>query len=371
MPSAPPQIAHSSSPSHNVTSHSVNRRFSVAPMMDYTDRYCRYFHRLLTQHSLLYTEMVTTGAIIHGDHQRHLAFRKEEHPIALQLGGSDPKALAQATGIAADYRYDEINLNCGCPSDRVQSGQFGAVLMKSPNQVAECFKAMQSATDIPITIKHRIGVDEQDSYSALCDFVGTVAQAGCNTFIVHARKAWLQGLSPKQNREVPPLDYQTVERLKADFPEQEIIINGGITSIAQTQALLSTVDGVMVGREAYHNPYLLAAVDSAIFGDTQPPPSRRQVMEQFIAFVEQEITQRKSEPNAPPLRLIHLCRHILGLYQGQPGARLFRRHISENAHRTDAGIDVLWQALDIVESTSLESKGGAMASPQVQAPTEQ
>jgi len=316
----------------------VSRRFSVAPMMDWTDRYCRYFHRLLSRNTLLYTEMVTTGALIYGEIERHLHYHDIEHPIALQLGGSDPKALAQSVQIADTYHYDEINLNCGCPSDRVQSGKFGAVLMKDPKLVAQCFESMQEVTETPITIKHRIGVDDQDGYQPLCDFVGTVANVGCKTFIVHARKAWLQGLSPKQNREVPPLEYEHVFQLKRDFPQLEIIINGGVSTLDQTQELLASVDGVMMGREAYQNPYILAEVDQKIYHDKQPIPSRVQVLEKFSNIIEKELSKG--------IKLSHMTRHILGLYQGVPGARKFRRYISENAHRRDAGIDVLYQALN-------------------------
>jgi len=316
----------------------VNRRFSVAPMMDWTDRYCRYFHRLLSRNTLLYTEMVTTGALIYGDVERHLQYHGIEHPIALQLGGSDPKELAQSVTIANTYQYDEINLNCGCPSDRVQSGKFGAVLMKDPKLVAQCFESMQAVTETPVTIKHRIGVDDQDGYQPLCDFVGTVANAGCKTFIVHARKAWLQGLSPKQNREVPPLEYEHVFQLKRDFPELEIIINGGISTLEQTQELLVSVDGVMMGREAYQNPYILAEVDQKIYHDKQPIPSRVPGTQKFSKIIEKELSKG--------IKLSHMTRHILGLYQGVPGARKFRRYISENAHRRDAGIDVLYQALN-------------------------
>ncbi|WP_461482273.1 tRNA dihydrouridine(20/20a) synthase DusA [Porticoccus sp.] len=315
----------------------IDRRFSVAPMMEYTDRFCRYFHRLLSKETLLYTEMVTSAALTHGDTHRHLQFAAQEHPIALQLGGSDPAELAAATRLANAYRYDEINLNCGCPSDRVQSGMFGAVLMKNARHVAACFRAMQDATATPVTIKHRVGVDELDSYPFLCEFVGTVAEAGCHTFIVHARKAWLKGLSPKQNREVPPLDYQAVYRLKADFPDLEIILNGGVTTLQQSLQHLQQVDGVMMGREAYHNPYLLAEVDQRLFHRHTPSPSREDVLEKFCRFVEGELSEG--------VRLGHMTRHILGLYQGVPGARKFRRHISENAHRPGAGTDVLQQAL--------------------------
>lgn len=315
----------------------VNRLFSVAPMMEYTDRFCRYFHRLLSKQTLLYTEMVTSSALIHGDQQRHLEFADIEHPIALQLGGSKPTELEAATRIAATYHYDEINLNCGCPSDRVQSGMFGAVLMKNADHVVNCFNAMQGATGIPITIKHRIGVDDMDSYDFLCDFVGKLADAGCKTFIVHARKAWLKGLSPKQNREVPPLDYEAVYRLKQDFPDSEIILNGGVTSIDQSLQHLHHVDGVMMGREAYHNPYILSQVDTRLFNNETSPPSREVVLEQFSKFVEQELSRG--------IRLGQMTRHILGLYQGVPGARRFRRYISEHAHQPRAGTDVLLQAL--------------------------
>ena len=314
----------------------VNRRFSVAPMMDWTDRYCRYFHRLLSRNTLLYTEMVTTGALIHGDVHRHLHYHDIEHPIALQLGGSDPKALAQSVQIANKYQYDEINLNCGCPSDRVQSGKFGAVLMKDPELVAQCFSAMQSETETPITIKHRIGVDEQEGYQSLCDFVGTIAKAGCKTFIVHARKAWLQGLSPKQNRDVPPLQYEQVFQLKRDFPQLEIIINGGITTLEDIDEHLRHVDGVMVGREAYQNPYFLAAIDSRYFGMDDDAPDRQQVVQEILPYIDREMEK------GVPLKSI--TRHMLGLFQGRPGAKAWRRHISENAHLKGATPDILTEA---------------------------
>lgn len=317
---------------------SIDRRFSIAPMMEYTDRFCRYFHRLLSKQTLLYTEMVTSAALVHGDRQRHLQFAEEEHPIALQLGGSNPAELAEATRIAADYRFDEINLNCGCPSDRVQSGMFGAVLMKDAPRVAQCYSAMRDASEIPVTIKHRTGVDDLESDTFLQDFVGTLAEAGCRTFIVHARKAWLKGLSPKQNREVPPLDYEKVYRLKQVFPELEIIVNGGITDIEQTLQHLQHVDGVMMGREAYHNPYLLADVDRSLYGQVTPSPSREEVLEQFSVFVEEQLIRG--------VRLGQMTRHILGLYQGVTGAKRFRRYISEHAHQPKAGTEVLQQALN-------------------------
>src|SRR5690554_1106510 len=306
-------------------------------MMDWTDRHCRYFWRLLSKRTFLYTEMVTTGALIHGDRQRFLAFDAAELPLALQVGGSDPAALAQCAEFAQQWGYSEINLNCGCPSDRVQSGRIGACLMAEPALVRDCLIAMGAACDIPVTIKHRIGIDHMDDYEGLRDFVATVAESGCTTFIVHARKAWLQGLSPKENRDVPPLDYALVARLKAEFPHLEIIVNGGITSLAQCDTLLQQVDGVMLGREIYANPYLLAAVDRHLFDSTSSVPSRQEVMTEFMNYCEQELSKGT--------RLNQMTRHILGLYQGLPGARRFRRTISEQAHRPGAGIEVIQEAL--------------------------
>jgi len=329
--------------SSSLLTNPVNRRFSIAPMMDLTDQYCRYFHRLLSRQSVLYTEMVTTGALIYGDRPRHLQFHSAEHPVALQLGGSDPTELATAVNIASSYCYDEINLNCGCPSDRVQSGKFGAILMKDPGLVAQCFQAMQEVSTVPVTIKHRTGIDEQDSYAFLSDFIGTVAEAGCQTFIVHARKAWLKGLSPKQNRDIPPLEYEKVYRLKKDFPQLEIILNGGVTTLNDTKAHLDHVDGVMMGREAYQNPYLLAEVDRELYHDHRLSPDREQILENFAVFMTEEL--------AKGTRLSHMTRHILGLYQGMPGARKFRRYISEHAHRPDAGIEVLYGAMAAMQST--------------------
>lgn len=315
----------------------LDRRFCVAPMMDWTDRYCRHFHRLLSKRTVLYTEMVTTGALLYGDRKRHLRFDSSEHPIALQLGGSAPRELATSAKFGAAAGYDEINLNCGCPSERVQSGQFGAALMKQASLVADSIKAMQDSVSIPVTVKHRTGVDDTDSYQELVDFIGAVAATGCRVFIVHARKAWLKGLSPKQNREIPPLQYERVYRLKQDFPDLEIIINGGVTSIEDAQHHLQQVDGVMVGREAYQNPYLLAAVDSVIYGDNTPPPCRIKTLELFAEFVETELQAGT--------KLSHMTRHVLGLFSGMPGARNFRRHISENAHDSGAGLEVLYDAL--------------------------
>lgn len=310
-------------------------------MMDWSDRHCRYFWRLLSKNTLLYTEMVTTGALIHGDRERFLAFNPAELPVALQIGGSDPAALARCAEFADTWGYSEINLNCGCPSDRVQSGRIGACLMAEPELVRDCIVAMSEACDIPVTIKHRIGIDDMDDYNGLRDFVVTVAESGCKTFIVHARKAWLQGLSPKENRNVPPLDYGLVARLKAELPELEIIVNGGITTLTQCDTLLQNVDGVMLGREIYSNPYLLAEVDQRLFDTAAPIPSRLEVMTEFMKYCEQELPKGT--------RLNQMTRHILGLYQGLPGARRFRRVISENAHKPGAGITVIQDALLQVE----------------------
>ena len=309
-------------------------------MMDYTDRFCRYFLRLISRHTLLYTEMVTTGALLHGDSARFLAHDQSEHPVALQLGGSDPGELAACARLAERAGFDEVNLNCGCPSDRVQNGSFGACLMKDPERVADAVAAMVDAVDTPVTVKNRIGVDELDSYEHLRDFVGLVAERGCSTFIIHARKAWLKGLSPKQNREIPPLQYPLVHRLKRDFPALEIIINGGITTLDEAQRQLGAVDGVMIGREAYHNPWLLADVDGRIYGATAAPISRETVLERFILFAQDKIDQG--------IRLGNITRHILGLYNGEPGARMFRRHISENAHRRSDDVAVVREAMELV-----------------------
>jgi len=315
-------------------------RFSVAPMLDWTDRHCRYFHRLLTRHALLYTEMVTTGAILHGRGD-YLAFNEAEHPLALQLGGCDPEALARCAQVAQHRGYDEINLNVGCPSDRVQNGRFGACLMAEPALVARCVEAMRQAAAIPVTVKTRIGIDHQDSYAFLCEFIETVAARGCDTFIVHARKAWLSGLSPKENREVPPLDYARVYRLKQDYPQLSISVNGGVTTLEQCESHLEQLDGVMVGREAYSNPYLLAEVDQRLYGDGASRPSRHQVVERMIPYIEAELAKGN--------QLSHITRHMLGIFQGMPGARAWRRYLSEHAHRRGAGIEVLRCALSFVE----------------------
>ncbi len=307
-------------------------------MLDWTDKHCRYFHRLLTKHAVLYSEMVTTGAILHGDRDRHLAFNNVEHPLALQIGGSEPQEMATCARIAEDYAYDEVNINVGCPSERVQKGAFGACLMAEPQLIAECVSAMRQAVNIPVTVKHRIGIDDQVEHEALVNFVSTVAQAGCETFIVHARKAWLKGLSPKENREIPPLRYELVYALKREFPQLEIIINGGITTLEQCQQHLQQVDGVMVGREAYHNPWLLAKVDSTIYDLCDGFEQPQAVLQAFLPYVEQQLAQG--------VPLGHMSRHILGLFQGMPGARQWRRLISENAHRPDAGIKILLGAVE-------------------------
>ena len=320
----------------------IDRTFSVAPMLDWTDRHERFFLRQISRHSLLYTEMVTTGAIIHGDQDRHLAFNPMEHPLALQLGGSDPSELAQCSRIATDYGYDEINLNVGCPSDRVQSGRFGACLMAEPRIVADCIAAMKAATDVPVTVKHRIGVDDRDSWEELCEFVETVAEAGCDVFIVHARKAWLKGLSPKQNREIPPLDYEAVYRLKTRYPELQIILNGGISDLDQAELHLAHVDGVMLGREVYHNPYILADVDRRFFQDDHPVPRRSDIVQRLLPYIEQQLEMGH--------RLHNITRHITGLYHAMPGARAWRRHLSEQGVRKDAGVEVLLAALAQVDA---------------------
>ncbi len=313
----------------------INRTFSIAPMLDWTDRHYRYMARLMSAELLLYTEMVTTGAIIHGKGD-YLAYNSEEHPLALQLGGSNAHDLATCAKLAADRGYDEINLNVGCPSDRVQSGRFGACLMAEPKLVAECVTAMREVVDIPVTVKTRIGIDDLDSYQFLTEFVETVSDAGCNAFIVHARKAWLQGLSPKENREIPPLDYDRVYQLKQDHPELSISINGGVKSLDECRTHLTKLDGVMVGREAYQNPYMLAEVDQQLCGSLRPVLSRDAVLEKFIPYIEKHLQSGG--------RLNHISRHMTGLFQGEPGSRVWRRYISENAHKPGAGIEVIEQA---------------------------
>lgn len=321
----------------DLNKNSSPHRFCVAPMMDWTDRHCRYFHRLISKQARLYTEMVTTGALLNGDHQRFLQFNPLEHPLAFQLGGSDPYELAHCATLIEDHGYDEVNLNVGCPSDRVQNGRFGACLMLEPGLVADCVAAMCDAVAIPVTVKSRIGVDHHDSYEELALFVKQVADAGCRTFIIHARKAWLSGLSPKENREIPPLQYETVFQLKTDFPDIDFVINGGVTRLEQVENFLLKVDGVMLGREAYHNPYLLAEVDRCLFGLNQPAKTRLEIIELLLPYIEKEL--------AHGARLNNITRHILGLYHGEPGARGWRRHLSENATRPQAGLEVVLDAL--------------------------
>jgi tRNA-dihydrouridine synthase A len=318
----------------------MDKIFAVAPMMDWTDRHCRYFHRLLSPHALLYTEMVTAAAVLHGDRARLVGFDSVEHPVALQLGGAEPRELAAAARIGADLGYDEINLNVGCPSDRVQSGRFGACLMREPALVADCVASMRAAVAgsdryVPVTVKCRLGVDEQDEYADLARFVETVRTSGSTVFIVHARKAWLEGLSPKENREIPPLNYERVYELKRAFPELTIVVNGGIASVEEVRAHLCHVDGVMLGRTAYHEPYRLAEIEHALHGT--PLPDRDDVLARFRPYIEAHLARGD--------RLQHISRHLLGLYQGLPGARAYRRHLSERAHRTDAGYEIVEQAI--------------------------
>ncbi len=321
--------------------HFYRGRFSVAPMLDWTTRHCRYFHRQFSRHALLYTEMITTGAIIHAKYD-HLEFSLTENPVALQLGGSDPSQLAQCAKMAEMRGYHEINLNVGCPSDRVQNGMFGACLMAKADLVAHCVKAMQAVVNIPITVKTRIGIDEFDSYEFLCDFVQKIHEAGCQEFIIHARKAWLSGLSPKENREIPPLNYERVYQLKRDFPHLLISINGGIKTIDEMQQHLKYVDGVMVGREAYQNPSLLGYIDQALFDPTSPIISAKEAVEKMFPYIETQLSQG--------VYLNHIVRHMLGAFQHCKGARQWRRHLSENAHKTGADLKVVEAALSFVES---------------------
>lgn len=311
-------------------------RLSIAPMMDRTDRHFRYFMRLLSPHVRLYTEMITTGAILHGDRERFLSYDKSEHPVAVQLGGSDSKALKACSKICDDYGYDEINLNVGCPSDRVQSGAFGACLMNEPERVAECVDAMIQSTDIPVTVKCRTGVDDRDSYDDLYQFIKCVSSAGCQIFFIHARKAWLSGLSPKENREIPPLDYNRVYQIKHDFPDLSIVINGGFTQLDQIEQQLSHVDGVMIGRAAYANPWLIHQANS-LFEEDQNMMTRLEILQSLIPYAQKQVDSGQ--------RLSHITRHILGLYQHCPGARQYRRWLSENAHKQNAGVEVIEKAI--------------------------
>lgn len=320
---------------------------SVAPMMDRTDRHFRAFLRRITRSTLLYTEMVTSGAVLHGDREHLLGFSPEERPLALQLGGDDPRELARCAAIGAELGYDEIDLNVGCPSERVQKGSFGVCLMARPARVAAAVAAMREACALPVTVKHRIGFDDRDRYEDMAGFVATVARAGCDRFIVHARKAWLAGLSPKENRTVPPLRYEEVYRLKAENPGLAVEINGGVTDLAQACHHLESVDGVMIGRAAYEDPYLLAAADRELFGTGGGPASRRRVVEAMLPYVEEQLTRG--------LPLARVTRHMLGLFAGCPGARAWRRHLSENAHRPGAGTEVLLAALGRVPDEVLDA----------------
>ena len=327
-------------------SKALTRRFSVAPMMEWTDRHCRFFHRLLTRHALLYTEMLTADAVIHGPRERLLGFDAAEHPVALQLGGSDPKNLAQAARIGADFGYDEINLNIGCPSDRVQDGRFGACLMRDPKLVGECVAAMKAAAALPVTVKCRLGVDEQDSEESLDRFADIVVATGADALIVHARKAWLDGLSPRENRDVPPLDHARVHRLKQRLHDFPIVINGGIRDLDEAEQHLRHVDGVMLGRAAYQNPGMLLAADPKLFGAAAPASDAREAVEKLFPYIEQAM--------ADGARLHDVTRHLLGLFRGQPGARAFRRHLATKAVQHGATAHVLREALAMVLDTNPE-----------------
>ena len=316
-------------------------RLSVAPMMDWTDRHCRYFHRQMSRHALLYTEMVTAPAVINGDQDRLLGFSDAEHPVAVQLGGSDPAQLAQAAKICADFGYAEINLNCGCPSDRVQSGSFGAVLMENAPLVADCVAAMRAVVDVPVTVKCRIGVDDQEPSEILPDFIARVSSAGCDRFTIHARKAWLQGLSPKENRDVPPLDYMLVHEMKGMFPHLHLSVNGGVTTLDETLRFLeSGLDGVMIGRAAYHNPAeVLLDADRLVFGDGETR-SAHEIVHLMLPYIADHVANGG--------RLHQITRHMLGLFQGKAGARMWRRYLSENAHKDGANEATVLQALSHV-----------------------
>ena len=321
-----------------------NRKTSVAPMLDWTDRHCRYFHRLISRHTWLYTEMVTTGALIHGDAARHLDFSEEEHPVALQLGGSDPQELAVCAKLGEKWGYDEINLNCGCPSERVQKGAFGACLMKESSLVAQCVKAMQDAVSIDVSVKHRIGVDDIHAYGFVRDFMGELVEAGCRIFIVHARNAILKGLSPKENRDIPPLHYETVHQLKKDFPDCQVILNGGIETPEQVAGQLEQVDGVMIGRAAYHYPYRMASFDARFYGDDAPVRTPAQVVEAMIPYIDRQL----SLYGAKGLRLQGITRHMLGLMTGMPGARRFRQILSDASRLSANNPAILLEALQAV-----------------------
>ena len=328
-------------PQNNETTSTASHRFCVAPMMDWTDRHDRVFLRQLSAHALLYTEMVTSAALKYGDAKYLLQHSPDEHPVALQLGGSKPTELAEAAALAERAGYDEINLNVGCPSDRVQSGAFGACLMAEPDLVARCIESMRERVSLPVTVKCRIGIDDHDSQEELEDFIGTVADAGCNTFIVHARKAILSGLSPKENREIPPLKYSSVFAVKKAFPQLSIIINGGIKTLQDAASLLENTDGVMLGREAYKNPFILNKVDAIFFGTATNFQTRTDQLQKFIPYIEQELAL------GTPLH--HMTRHILGLFKGQKGGKQFRRHLSEKSYDKNADIGILLEAISYVD----------------------
>ena len=320
----------------------IDRRFCIAPMMDCSDRHSRFFLRLFSRRILLYTEMVTAAAVVHGDRERLLGFSDEEHPLAVQLGGSDPELLYRAAGICREFGYDEINLNCGCPSDRVRSGSFGACLMQEPELVADCVAALKSASGLPVTVKHRTGIDQQDDYDRFAAFAAAQTEAGAEALIVHARNAWLKGLNPKQNREIPPLKYDWVYRLKRDFPHQEIVINGGIATLDACLEHLRRVDGVMLGREPYHNPWLLRDIDRIIYGaGAEPRAERREILRRMYPYLESQLAR-----GTPLSRLV---RHLIGLFNGQPNARRWRRYLSENARGKSAGLEVLRQAEKLLD----------------------
>jgi len=327
--------------------NALDHRFSVAPMMDWTDRHCRVFHRLMTRRARLYTEMLTTGAIIHGERKRLLGFDASEHPLALQLGGSEPADLAVAAKIGEDFGYDEINLNVGCPSDRVKDGRFGACLMAEPALVAEGVAAMKHAVKIPVTVKCRIGIDDQDPETALDAMARGVIAAGADALIVHARKAWLNGLSPKENRDIPPLDYDRVYRLKAALPDMPVIINGGIGSLAEAQRHLDRVDGAMLGRAAYQQPWRLLTVDPELFGEAAPHATMKDVFEAMMPYIAHQLSQGT--------RLHSITRHFVGAFHAVPGARAFRRHLAEYGVRRDAGVNVLRDAIELIDGRAVAS----------------
>jgi tRNA-dihydrouridine synthase A len=327
--------------------HQINRTISVAPMLDWTDKHCRYFLRQISQHALLYTEMVTTGAIIFGKGD-YLGFNQEEHPVALQLGGSNPEDMTKCAILAQERGYDEININVGCPSDRVQNGRFGACLMAEPQTVADCISAMKAEVDIPVTVKSRIGIDEMDEYEDLTRFIDTVAASGCDTFIVHARKAWLKGLSPKENREVPPLMYDRVYHLKEQFPELHISLNGGVKTLEDAALHLQMLDGVMIGREVYSNPYLLAEVDKRFYGDLTQVKTRAEIVLAMLPYIDEQLSQGA--------RVWNIARHMLGLFQGQPGGRVWRRYLSQQGTKAGVGSELLSDALDLLLDTQQKAQ---------------